>query len=372
MARVYAISDPSEIEDPEYLIGLHEAVAAALAYGISWIDPVEEQGKEVPMRLLDQARAAARHGVSLDTVLRRYVAGYTLLGDFIVQEAEGGGVPATELQRALRGEAALFDRLVALISREYALEAKGRPAGSEQRRAECVGRLLDGDLLDTSSLQSEFAYDFSAWHLGAIVVGLPEAEALRDLLSALDCRLLLVRGRDDAAWVWLGSRRRPDPAELQSLLAASQLAQSPVAVGEPGRALSGWRLTHRQAAAVLPVALRGSDAHVRYADGVLLASVLQDEVLKASLRELYLAPLAEDRDGGKVVQETLRAYFVAERNVSSTATSLGVDRKTVTSRLRTIEQRLGRPLAACGAELETALRLQEMGSLDTVPPASLI
>jgi hypothetical protein len=38
-----------------------------------------------------------------------------------------------------------------------------------------------------------------------------------------------------------------------------------------------------------------------------------------------------------------RAYFDAERNISSTAAALGVDRRTVRNRLRVIEELLGRP-----------------------------
>ena len=58
-----------------------------------------------------------------------------------------------------------------------------------------------------------------------------------------------------------------------------------------------------------------------------------------------------------MARETLRAYFVAERNISSTAAALGVDRRTVTNRIRAIEDLFGRPLKDIAAELETALRL---------------
>jgi hypothetical protein len=43
--------------------------------------------------LLVQARLAARSDVSLDIVLRRYFAGYSLLGDFLVGEADRLGWP---------------------------------------------------------------------------------------------------------------------------------------------------------------------------------------------------------------------------------------------------------------------------------------
>ena len=54
-----------------------------------------------------------------------------------------------------------------------------------------------------------------------------------------------------------------------------------------------------------------------------------------------------------MARETLRAYFAAERNISSTAAALGVDRRTVTNRIRAIEELFGRPLKDCATELET-------------------
>jgi DNA-binding PucR family transcriptional regulator len=98
---------------------------------------------------------------------------------------------------------------------------------------------------------------------------------------------------------------------------------------------------------------------VRYADVALLAAVAGDDLIAGSLRQLYLAPLERARDGGKVSRETLRAYFAAERNVSSTAAALGVDRRTVRNRLGAIEDLLGRPLKGAEADLEIALRLDD-------------
>jgi DNA-binding PucR family transcriptional regulator len=130
-----------------------------------------------------------------------------------------------------------------------------------------------------------------------------------------------------------------------------------VTVGEPGEGLSGWRLSHRQAKAALPIAERRSEAVLPYADVVLLTSILRDDLVATSLHQIYLEPLEAAPDGGRVARETLRAYFAAERNVSSTAVVLGVDRRTVTNRLRAIEELFGRPLKDVAAELETALRL---------------
>jgi DNA-binding PucR family transcriptional regulator len=60
------------------------------------------------------------------------------------------------------------------------------------------------------------------------------------------------------------------------------------------------------------------------------------------------------------LRHTLRAYFAAERNVSSAAAALGVTRQTVTNRLRVIEETLDRPLGVWATEIEAALRMEEL------------
>jgi DNA-binding PucR family transcriptional regulator len=132
-----------------------------------------------------------------------------------------------------------------------------------------------------------------------------------------------------------------------------------VTVGEPGEGLSGWRLSHRQAKAALPIAERRGQPVLRYGDVALLAAILRDDLVATSLHQLYLEPLERARDGGEVARETLRAYFAAERNISSTAAVLGVDRRTVTNRIRAIESLFGRPLKDFATELETALQLDD-------------
>jgi hypothetical protein len=357
LTRVNAISGSGREADPAYLEGLRTAALAAIEYFLEATEQGERRVVPIPAQMRAQARAAARNAVSLDTVLRRCFGGYTLFGDFLIEEAAKLQLPGEELKRLLRSQAHHFDRLVSATSEEYAREAESLPGSSAQLRAELVGRLLDGELIDTA----ELAYDFDAHHLGLIAQGPGAAEALRDLAAPLDRRLLLVRREADLAWLWLGGRSRPDPVDLEGPIAASWPPRIALAIGEPGESLAGWRLSHRQAAAALPVAQRRRAEPVRYADVALLASILRDEVLAASLRQLYLEPLAAASGGGEVLRETLRAYFAAERNVSSAAAGLGVKRHTVTNRLRAVEERLGRPLDECSLDLDAALRLEERG-----------
>ena len=112
--------------------------------------------------------------------------------------------------------------------------------------------------------------------------------------------------------------------------------------------------------AALPVAQRSEVPLVHYGNVALLAACLRDPVLSASLRRAYLAPLDSHRDNGLTAKATLRAYFEAARNMSSAAAILGVSRRTVATRLAAVEERLGGPLDAIGAELEIALRLDQL------------
>jgi hypothetical protein len=357
LTRIYAISDPVETGDPEYIDGLRAALTAAIEYGLVAIEYGEERVPPIPAVLLTQARIAARSGVSLDTVLRRYFAGYTLLGDFLVEEVERADLPpGAELKRLLRTLAMLFDRLLGAVSEEHARESTPTPDSAEKRRREQIRRLLAGELVDVSTL----AYDFEANHLGLIAQGPAAGEAVRELATALDRRLLATPSDNDIVWAWLGGGQPTTPGELERFMPSIWPAGMVLACGEPARGLEGWRHTHRQAAAALPIALRTGESSVRYADVALVASMLQDDLLTTSLRQLYLDPLSHGGDAGDVLQETLRAYFATDHNVSSTAASLGVKRHTVSKRLRAIEERLNRSLSSCRAELEAILRVARL------------
>jgi hypothetical protein len=357
LTSVYSVADPAEANDSAYVQGLREAVGIAIDYALQAIERGGgEQAPSVPPELLAQARLAARAEVSLDTVLRRYFAGFALFGDFLIQEAQDGPFAGATLQQLMAGLSAVLDRLVAAVSDEHARAGGGASGSIEERKASHVRRLLAGEFLDAS----ELAYDFEAHHLGLVAYGPGSIQTLKDLASTLDRRLLSVAAREGAQWGWLGSTKPTDLEELKEFSVRNLPSELRLAIGEPSQGMEGWRLTHRQARAALPIAIKGSDRVVRYADVALLASISQDELLVRSLKQLYLEPLAEERDGGEALRCTLRAYFAAERNVSSAAAALGVKRHTVTNRLRVAEGLLGRSLTACGDELVKALQLEKL------------
>jgi hypothetical protein len=359
LARSYGISDPTDLGDPQYIDGLRTTVSAAIDYALTALESGEENAPTIPSALLTQARLAAQNGITLDIVLRRYVAGFTLLSDFILQEvaAHEPKLGIGDLRSMLNTHAALLDRLLDALCEEHRRAAEELEVrSSEQRMLERVRRILDGELLDGSAID----YPFDGWHLGMVGTGLDVAKRIRSLTVDMDCRCLFVSPDETTMWAWLSARHHAKLRDLADNMASHDIAELYLAMGEPGRRIDGWRLTHRQAAAAMPVALRGESRLVRYADVVLLSTIVQNDLLALSLRQLYLAPLERDRDRGKAVKDTLRTYFATNQKITSAAAAMGVNRNTVAARIRLSEERIGRPIASCGAELEAALRMEEL------------
>jgi hypothetical protein len=356
LTRIEAIPGPAKIVDPEYAVGQRTAVSAALGYGIDAIERGDAFPPPVPAALLTQARLAARNGVSFETVARRYAAGHTLLGDCLLGEIETAGLYREAGFKGLaRAQGALFNALLAAVGKEYE-EERRRPATTEMRRAELVRRLLAGESLDTSMLR----YELNAFHIGAIARGTGATTAIKGLAKALGCVPLVIYNDDGAVWAWLGRRHPHDIDQIARLVALRWPARTSLVIGEPGHGICGWRRTHRQAAAAFVVAMAKPGTLTRYADYELLAAAAKDPLLAHSLRENYLEPFASERDGGAALRETLRAYFAVERNGVSTAAALNVTRQTVKNRLDAVEAKIGRSVAECAAEMETALRLEEL------------
>jgi hypothetical protein len=360
--RIFAIADGTQGEDPEYLQGLRAAVEAALEYGLASIENGEGVSNPPPPKLLAQARLAGRLAIGLETVLRRYLAGYMLLGDYFAMEAARiPDLTPAALQSVMRSQAIIFDRLLVAVSDEYRRgESERRRSGSEEeRRQEQIEMLLDGELVHASALR----YEFDAHHLAFVVAGMAGAARIRKLQQRLDCRSLTANRPDGTVWGWLGARRAIDTGALECAMgiAGKPDGDLQLAIGEPGYGLAGWRLSHRQAMRAWSVVVRDRDRSVaRYAEVGLLATVAGDEVLTRTLTNTFLEPLYAQRDDGRALCETLRAYFATECSVTSAAALLGVSRQTVRSRLRTAEERIGRSLAICRADMEIALRLLEI------------
>ena len=153
-------TDPASREDGEYLAGVRATVAAVLDYALAGIERGDESPAVVPSAAMVHARRAARAGVGLDTVLRRYVAGYAVLEDFTVQEADHSALQGqrTALRGVLETSVALLDRLIPSITNAYMQElertgsAPRAPAPAPERRKHSF-RATNGRTPDASREQ---------------------------------------------------------------------------------------------------------------------------------------------------------------------------------------------------------------------------
>jgi hypothetical protein len=249
-----------------------------------------------------------------------------------------------------------LDRLIAQVGHEYRLQRHLTERSPERRRAELAQRLLAGTPVDVG----ELGYELDAWHLCVIATGANATQAVRGLATALGRDLLLI-ARDREVWAWLGGQRKLMIADLERVLLEQGPAGVSLAVGEAARGIDGWRLTHREAqAAHLVARYRAPRKLTRYLDVALDATALQDDALADSLIERYLSPLDGMRIGGQAARRTLRALFDTEHNLSSAAAGIKVDRSTVRRWRGEIEEQLGCRLHERRAEIEVALRLEDL------------
>jgi AcrR family transcriptional regulator len=144
--------DRTGSDDPEYMAGLRAAGVAALDYVLEGIERSGGSLARVPVAVIEQARRAARAGVGLDTVLRRYLAGYSVVEGFLVGEAEreqDWTRPTRGLREVLADMSALVDRLITAVSHAYGdeIERAARPPARRASRGRVVGpqrdRILD-------------------------------------------------------------------------------------------------------------------------------------------------------------------------------------------------------------------------------------
>jgi hypothetical protein len=356
--RLYGMEEEAPARDAEYQRGLRETVSCGIDYCIALLEEGIERGPQIPIALMAQSRLAARQGIPLEMVMRRYMAAKALMCDFILGEAAAGAPSPALIREALATQEAAFNRLLPLVTEEYRREEQSRERSGDSFAR--VRRLLAGELVDPSGLD----YDLNRHHLGVVAGSLEAREAIRRLAAETNSRPLIVKANDGEVWAWLG-RKEPFDTEAVSRFAADASSPSmPMAMGEPAQSCSGWRLTHRQARAAFSVAQVSPAGYARFAAVAMVVGAAESPLVAASLQELYLSPLQGGGNKSIVLRETLRAYFSADRNSKSAASALDVSRQTVANRLQQVEARIGQPLSMCADAIDAALRMEELGFLD--------
>lgn len=353
-AHVREVAPGHAGEDLHYEAGQYAAVTESISFGLYALGRTNGNAAPVPPAPLAQARRAARFGVPLEILLRRYHAGQSRLLTLVEAELEqaGFGDPRVAVATILTLQD-YGNRLVAEVAREYAREmAMADPSHS---LGEAVQRLLAGVSLDTSCL--DYRVD-GVWHICVIAIGNGAHRAIAEFAGALNRAVLPVRYSDSLVLAWLGGPRRIAPADLKGATLGTARHNLSLVLSESCQDLEGWRRAYRQAQAALRIALLEQKPITLYSDVAWLTPWIADPARARDLIEIYLGPLNDMREGGIGARETLRAYLRAGGQLEVAAKALEIHRHTLTRRLRTIERQLGYTPYERHAGLELALRLE--------------
>ncbi len=343
----------------EYQAGRAAAITAIIEYSL---DAIERGGKwgPIPQALTAQARRAARLGVRPGMLVRRYLAGHRRFTDFIREEVRRSGCADYEamLEHLRATYRSLSEHIIASMEREFEQEFERVARSPEQRRIKLVRRLLVEDV-DSAELK-ELDYEvFSAWHLCVIAIGAEGRGALQCLETARGRELLSVPGDEGTILAWLGGKTKLTVAEFKLLLSSNGWPDAPLAIGEPGSGLEGWRQTYHEAQAALLVARHEPCGFTRCADALPVVGALQNEAIIRMYKRTYILPLNKLHKGGEPARKSLLAYFKHGRNASSAGEVINVTGRTVQNHLNDARRVLDAPLNLTG--LEIALWLEELG-----------
>lgn len=352
-------------EDPEWGAGRPElfdvyravtrsSILAELAVFREGGDPPDA----APAADMEFARAAARMGAPPTVLGDAYRRGHACQweGWFrVVEDREpDSGARRALLQRGSDFFFAYATRLSRLTMDEYTRERDLLMRDREHRRMALVGDLLAAREVPANELD----YDLSLTHLACVAWGEGAGDALRTVADRLDRRLLSVAIRDSTSWGWLGGGTLDD-RQRRALARLPPADGAQMAFGEPELGLEGFRVSHQQSLRAEHGGRRSGAPVTHYADVALEALAASDEHAARAFAGRELSGLDGDEARSVRLRETLRAYFAAGQNAAATAAALHVHEQTVAQRLRAVEERTGRPVAARRAELETALRVRD-------------
>lgn len=312
----------------------------------------------LPVEASAFAELAARSGMPLATLLQAWRIGGLAWWEEICRIVDEIDAPLAAKYAVIRDWVTDLlrygDRVSTLISQDFAAEWERLRRTQQERRLGLVREVLAGRRVDTAQL----AYDLRGGHVGLVALGIDAEAALRELAGLLGRVALVVNVDDSAAWAWLSGA----PLDDAALAGWTGRPGCHVGLGGVARGREGFVRTHDQAAAAARLGRQGGRRLTRF-DAVALEWLAgRDEQAAALFVAEELGPLAQENARAARLRATLSAYLDAGQNASATAARIGVSVRTVSYRMRSIEEALGRPVASRSAELQTALRLAAAGS----------
>jgi hypothetical protein len=347
-------------DDPDFVELYGQSFRQQLRYIYDRLEADRDiEAREPPSIVAEEARQAVNLGIKLRPFLLAYrIFHRRILEDAIDSAQEQLGDPQTFaacLRVTSRWLFTYFDWVTVRVTDIYQQERELMFRNSDRRKRQLVRDLLEDEPFDKAQLRYELAQD----HIAVVAWGHEPERALSALAESTGFDLLTISGTESTDWAWLGWRKL-DKAELRSIHSFEPPAGAFLALGEPGRGLDGFRLSHRQAWSAYRIARHSPAPMTRYAEIALVGLTFQDPNLAREFVLRELGPLADEDERSELLRTTLSTYFAAGNNAASTAAALGVHDRTVLYRIRSIEDRLGYAITSRREELGVALRLAPM------------
>ena len=334
--------------DDELQAALREAVHADLVDAFTAFRVEQRLPESLTFQTGHWARLAARARIPLPTLLRLFRVGQRVVWQEVctaVDEVEPDPVQRELLVRLVAD--VMFeggDRMTTLQTEEYLAERDLVMRSREQARLALVQEILLDATVDASALE----YDLRGEHVAVVASG---TQAARTMRAIVQTRRLVLQVAPDQVWGWFES----DPPEFA--VAGGDLNAG---IGRPASGRDGFVTSHEQARAAHAFGAARAEPVMRFDAIALEWLTTRDRAGAARFVSDELGPLLADGSRGARLLETLEAYLESGYNASSMAARLGISVRTASYRIRSIEELLGRPIAARNAELHTALRLRQL------------
>jgi hypothetical protein len=255
-------------------------------------------------------------------------------------------------RQALHARGSRFLMRYADLVGRFLVEEYGRRSGRGAGDPAPFGPCCDGSR--TPFADDAPGFELGRYHLGLIAWGGSVEATVRELAVRLN-RVSRICGRGSLRWVCFSGQEKLCERDLADLRPAPGVR---LAIGLDGFGREGLSATFRQARRAHALAAEGA-AVTRYADIAIESLALQGEGEVRAFVSHELSGIDDGSASSARLRETLATYFETDQNAASTAARLGVHHQTVANRLRTIEDRIGRPLMARTPELALALRLHK-------------
>ncbi|GAA3801468.1 PucR family transcriptional regulator [Nocardioides panacisoli] len=372
---------PVLAEDPVLVADLHASTRAQYQVFLSLLER-KKQELLLPPQAVDLVLSIARRQLDLAVVLKVYRVALGAVWEYFTEVAaevpEDGPDRADVLIYLWDHGGTWINEAVEQLIGVFSAEREATMQGALARRTETVHALLRGEQMPLDEATRVLGHPLRALQTAVVlwVEGAPGAGALEALAevahsfgTALAAGLLTVPAGSGELWCWLATSEPPDPAALETALAAVQAAEVRAAVGTTAAGVTGFRDSHREAvdAQRYAASVAARRPLTSYVDVELACLVSGHEAGARALIRRELGGLAGAGSALDRVRETVATYLASGGNVEHTAETLHVHKNTVRYRLSQAEELIGRPLAERRTELGVALACLER--YPVVPPS---